>query len=197
VRVAAAVVVVGTSLGGLCALKVLLAALPRGFPLPTAIVQHREPAADDGLAQLLGSQAALPVSEPYDKERLEPGHVYLAPANYHLLVEPGRLALSTEAPVNHARPSVDVLFESAAEAYGSGVVAVVLTGANNDGAKGCARIKERGGVVIVQDPTSAESGSMPAAAMAASRVDKVLPLPELAVFLAGFARSRGGESGQG
>lgn len=181
------VVVVGTSLGGLSALKVLLSGLPKEFRPPIVIVQHRGKMSDS-VPNVLRAQTPLPVSEPNDKEALEPGHVYVAPADYHLLVEPGNLALSTDAPVNYARPSVDVLFESAAEAYGRGVIGVVLTGANHDGAKGCVRIKERGGVVLVQDVKDAESGAMPAAAIAATNVDRVLPLSELSSVLADLCR---------
>lgn len=188
---AASLVVVGTSLGGISALPVLLSGLPGEFPLPVVVVQHRGNTADDGLVRLLGAGSALPVSEPDDKQPLDAGHIYLAPADYHVLVEPGRLALSTEAPVNHARPSIDVLFESAADAYGGGVVGVVLTGANQDGAKGCARIKERGGVVLVQDPAGAESGVMLAAAIAACAVDKILPLSELPRFLSSLCQAAG------
>jgi len=112
----AAVVVVGTSLGGFSGLQVLLSGLPKEFPLPLIVVQHRGRAADDTPAKLLGAQSALLVSEPNDQESLKPGHLYVAPAQCHLLVEPGSLALSTAAPVNYARPSIDVLFESAARA---------------------------------------------------------------------------------
>jgi len=185
------VVVVGTSLGGVSALKVLLSGLPEEFRPPIVIVQHRGKAANDMLAKLLGEETRLPVSEPNDKEALEPGHVYVAPADYHLLVERGSFALSTEAPVNHARPSIDVLFESAAEAYGTGVIGVVLTGANQDGARGCARIKEQRGVVLVQDAEGAESSAMPAAAIAATHVDKVLPLSEIPAVLCDLCLERG------
>lgn len=182
------VVVVGTSLGGLSALKVLLSGLPRDFRPPIIIVQHRGKSPDDALASLLGKETPLPVSEPNDKETLVSGHVYVAPADYHLLVEPGSLALSTDAPVNYARPSVDVLFESAAEAYGSDVVGVILTGANQDGARGCARITERGGVVLVQDAASADAKAMPAAAMAATSAGRVVPLAELPTVLRDLCR---------
>jgi two-component system chemotaxis response regulator CheB len=187
----ARVVVVGTSLGGLSALKVLLSGLPKEFRPPIVIVQHRGKTTNDELANLLEAQTTLPVSEPNDKEALEDGHVYVAPADYHLLVERGSLALSIDAPVNHARPSIDVLFESAAEAYGSGVIGVVLTGANQDGARGCARIKEQSGVVLVQDAKDAESSAMPAAAIAATTVDKVLPLSEIPTVLCDLCLERG------
>lgn len=188
----AALVVVGASLGGVAALQVLLSELPATFAPPLVVVQHRGRASDDGLARLLQARSPLPVCEPDDKQRLEGGHVYLAPADYHVLVERGALALSTDGPVQHARPSIDVLFESAADAYGRETVGVILTGANRDGAQGCARIKERGGVVLVQDPADAESRFMPAAAIAAAHVDKILPLGELGPFLADVCRAKGG-----
>jgi two-component system, chemotaxis family, protein-glutamate methylesterase/glutaminase len=184
------VAVVGTSLGGLSALKVLLSRLPREFRSPIVIVQHRGKFGDDALAKLLARETPLSVCEPDDKDALEPGRVYVAPADYHLLVESGNLALSTEGPVNHARPSIDVLFESAAHAYGGGVVGVILTGANQDGARGSARIKEHGGIVLVQDPGTAESSVLPAATIAATTVDRVLPMPELAAVLCNLCVER-------
>jgi two-component system, chemotaxis family, protein-glutamate methylesterase/glutaminase len=168
-----------------------LSGLPREFRPPIVIVQHRGKTADDALVELLRKQTPLPVSEPNDKELLEARHVYIAPADYHLLVEPKSLALSTEAPVNYARPSIDVLFESAAETHGSGVIGVVLTGANEDGATGAARIKQRGGVVLVQDVASAEATAMPAAVIAATSVDKVVPLAELPAVLSDLCLKRG------
>ncbi len=174
-----AIVVVGGSLGGPAAMKVLLSALPKDFRPPIVLVQHCGKRGNQELARLLDEAAVLPVLEPDDKEPLETGHVYLAPADYHLLVEPGSLALSTDAPVNYARPSIDVLFESAAEAYGCGVIGVILTGANRDGASGCAHIKERGGMVLVQAVEDAVCGVMPAAAIAATNADQVLPLSQL------------------
>jgi len=187
----AKLVVIGTSLGGLSALTVLLSGLPKEFAPPIVIVQHRGKAADDALASILGGQTRLVVSEANDKETLEGGHVYIAPADYHLLVEAGSLALSTEAPVNYARPSIDVTFESAAEAYGSSLIGVVLTGANDDGARGSARIKQRGGVVLVQDTETAESRAMPAAAAAATKVDRVVPLSEIPSVLASLCCGEG------
>src|SRR5579871_4147383 len=120
------IVVVGTSLGGLAALETLLAGLPGDFPLPLAIVQHRGTDAHSVLANLLRRHCVLPVKEPHDKEEIAAGRVYLAPADYHLLVEEGVFALSTEGPVQFARPSVDVLFISAADSYARGVIGVVL-----------------------------------------------------------------------
>jgi len=196
------IVVIGASLGGLHALQTVLATLPAGFPLPVAIVQHREKDTDDTLRTLLQGCCSLPVIEPEDKEPILPGHVYLAPPDYHLLIDCGlrsadfgilrnpqseignHFALSTEAPVNYARPSVDVLFESAADAYHEQAIGVILTGANQDGAAGLAKIKQRGGLAIVQDPQTAEAPTMPEAAIAAVTVDLILPLEEIGAFLA-------------
>ncbi|HTV22471.1 MAG TPA: chemotaxis protein CheB [Polyangiaceae bacterium] len=173
------VVVVGTSLGGLAALTRLLEALPSDFAVPLAIVQHRGKTEDDALVRLLAAQTALGVCEPNDKDALEPGRVYLAPADYHLLVEPTSIALSTAPARNFARPSIDFLFESAADSHGAGALAVLLTGSNDDGAYGCRHIKQRGGRVFVEDPATAHSSAMPASAIAATQVDVVLPLPQL------------------
>ena len=176
-------VVVGTSLGGLSALSVLLSGLNKSFALPLVIVQHRVKTPDDTLVRLLGVQSTLPVKEPQDKDPVEPGVVFLAPSDYHLMLERDRFALSVEAPHNYARPSIDVLFESAAESHGAGVLGIVLTGSNDDGARGALAIKQRGGRVLVQDPIGAESAIMPAAAIAAAPVDAVLSLAGLVAAL--------------
>jgi two-component system chemotaxis response regulator CheB len=181
--VAFEIVVIGASYGGLAALQILLADLSAGFSLPVVIVQHRRKDGDDGLCEYLKKRSRLPLIEPDDKEKVEPGRVYLAPRDYHLLIEESIFALSTESPVAFARPSIDVLFESAADVYRERVVGVILTGANRDGAKGLAKIKALGGMAVVQQPESAESRAMPDAAIAATQVDKILPLPEVAPFL--------------
>ena len=184
-------VAVGTSRGGVNALTALLAQLPAALPVPIVIVQHRAASPDAALlSQLLQDHTALAVVEADDKMPMAAGTVYLAPPDYHLLVEGrGRLALSTEAPVNAARPSIDVLFESAAEAYGPRVLGVLLTGASADGAEGLVAIKARGGRAIVQDPASSECATMPSAGLAATPVDYVLPLsaigPRLVALLEG------------
>jgi two-component system chemotaxis response regulator CheB len=182
---AVSIVVIGASRGGLSALKTLLPGLSIGFQKPIAVVLHRDHDHDNdsALPSLFKTVMPLLVSEPNDKETLEAGHIYIAPPDYHLLIERGFLSLSQDEPVNYARPSIDMLFESAAESYGSGVVGVILTGANHDGAVGCMRIKERGGVVLVQEPQEAESKEMPSAAIAATRVDQVLPLSGIAKVL--------------
>jgi two-component system, chemotaxis family, protein-glutamate methylesterase/glutaminase len=155
-----------------------------------AIGQHRHEDADDALCAALQRHSALPLREAEDKEAILPGRVYVAPAGYHLLVEEGRFALSTEAPVSYARPCIDVLFESAADVYAAGVIGVILTGASKDGAHGAAKIKAHGGFVVVQDPRTAESPVMPEAAIAATNVDRILPLAEIAPFVAALRRSR-------
>ena len=174
-------VAVGTSLGGLNALTTLLGSLPEKFRVPIAIVQHRTLSpAGGGLAKLLQQQTRLTVLEAEDKMLLEPGRIYLAPADYHLMIEePGRLALSTDAPVRAARPSIDVLFQTAAEAYRDALLGVLLTGASADGAEGLAAVKAYGGRAIVEDPSTAECRTMPAAALAATAVDYVLPLDRI------------------
>ncbi|MFN2628055.1 MAG: chemotaxis protein CheB [Gaiellaceae bacterium] len=182
-------IVIGTSWGGLQAVSRLLDELPREVEQPIVVAQHRSAeSADLGLAHLLQNHTVRLVEDAVDKVALEPLHVYLAPPDYHLLVEHGSLALSTEAPVQFARPSIDVLFESAADAYAERVIGIVLTGANDDGAAGLRRIKECGGVVIVQDPASAERRRMPDAAIAATVADAVLPVEEMAPFLLGLCR---------
>jgi two-component system chemotaxis response regulator CheB len=182
------IVVVGTSLGGLNALSILLAGIPGDFRLPIAIAQHRTRDADSTLAALLQRQSQLPVTEAEDKTPIEPGHVYLAPPDYHLLVGSDELSLSTDAPVSNARPSIDVLFDSAASSFGSGVIAVVLTGASEDGAIGAAAVKSRGGRIIAQDPTEAESPVMPMAVVSRNLVDLILPLRAIPLELQQAAR---------
>jgi two-component system chemotaxis response regulator CheB len=186
-------VVLGASKGGFRALKHLLAALPGDFPWPLAIVQHRADQRESGLCELLDRAGALRVVEPEDKDPIRAGYAHLAPAGYHLLVEPGTFALSADPPIWFARPSIDVLFESAADVYGARVTGVILTGTGPDGAAGLAAIRARGGLALVEDPASAECRAMPEAALAATAVDRVLPLAALAVFLAGLPR-RGGRS---
>jgi two-component system chemotaxis response regulator CheB len=177
------IVVIGASYGGLSALQVMLPELSPEFPLPLVIVQHRRREVDDGLCNFLRKRSRLPLSEPEDKEAVERGHVYLAPADYHLLIERSIFTLSTESPVAYARPSIDVLFESAADIYHERIVGVILTGSNGDGARGLSRIKSLGGLTVVQDPSDAESRAMPLAAIEATEVDQVLPLAEIAPFL--------------
>ncbi len=178
-----ALVVVGTSLGGLSALRIMLEGLPEHFPAAIAVVQHRDRSSRDTLSRTLQQESRLPIVDVEDKEPICPGCVYLAPADYHLLVEPEQFSLSVDAPVSFAKPSIDVLFESAAEVYQSRTIGVVLTGANHDGAQGLAKIKFRGGFTIVQDPRTAECPSMPEAALSKSVVDRILPLKRIPPLL--------------
>jgi len=177
-------VVIGASWGGLDALRLLLRTLPGDLDATLAIAQHRAPESHPtAFRDLLGAVTVLRVSDAHDKEPLRRGSVFLAPPDYHLLVEGEHFALSTEAHVSFSRPSIDVLFESAAEAARERCVGVVLTGANHDGAQGLARVHELGGVAIVQDPATAERHEMPRAAVTAVPSAHVLPLEEIAELL--------------
>jgi two-component system chemotaxis response regulator CheB len=177
-------VTVGSSWGGLVALRDLLASLRPDLGCAVALAQHRSPTGDDGrLLETLAKASRLPVEEAEDKSPIEPGRVYLAPADYHLLVDEGTFALSTEAEVRHSRPSIDVLFETAAESFGSDLVVVVLTGANADGARGMAAAREHGATTIVQDPATAERREMPDAAIATGAAQHVVPLAALPALL--------------
>ena len=172
-------VVVGVSAGGLHALSVILPPLPTDFPAPIMVVQHIRPDADDYHWQSLDEKCNLRVVQACDKVSPRPGTVYFAPPNYHLQVEPDRtLSLSVDARVHFARPSVDVLFQTAAEAYCPRLAGVILTGANGDGSDGMQRIKELGGIAIVQDPREAEATLMPEAAIGATHIDYVAPARE-------------------
>jgi two-component system chemotaxis response regulator CheB len=177
-------VVIGGSLGGLHALEVVLGALPADYPLPIAVAQHRDRDTDGMLNAALQRRSRLPVADAEDKDAIRPGRVYLAPPDYHLLIEGDRFALSTEGPVGFARPSIDVLFDSAADAWGARAVGVVLTGANRDGARGAARLRRRGALVVVQDPATATGPALPSAAIAAGAVGLVLPLGAIGPLLA-------------
>jgi two-component system chemotaxis response regulator CheB len=173
-------IVVGVSLGGVHALPVLLGGLPAHFPTPLAIVQHRTRDSAGALGRFLQQYSRLPVSEISDKTPIAPAQIYVAPADYHALVEHNLFVLSTEGPVLHARPSIDVLFESAADAYAEWTLGVILTGASADGAQGLLRIKQRGGLALVESPDTAECPIMPAAAVAAASVDWIMPLDQIA-----------------
>ena len=179
-------VVIGVSAGGIQALSTLLPLLPKDFSLPILVVQHRLAGSDDYITKSLNQICAMQVKEAEEKEAVKAGCVYLAPADYHLLVERDQtLSLSVDEKVNYSRPAIDVLFESAAYAWSSGLIGIVLTGANSDGAKGLALVKQLGGTAIVQNPDTAEHGTMPRAALASA--DYVLELPEIGNKLKAFA----------
>ena len=179
-----AAVVIGASAGGIEALKVLFAGLQPAFPVPVFVVKHIDAEADDSIVRYLNKTSRLPVSFADDQEPVDSGHIYLAPPGYHMLIEEDcSISLCVDRKVTYSRPSVDVLFESAAEAYGSSLIAVVLTGANRDGSAGARQIKQRGGLVLVQDPATAEHEVMPKATLADTDVDGVMALPALATRL--------------
>jgi two-component system chemotaxis response regulator CheB len=184
------VVAIGTSWGGLSALTKLLGALPADFGIPVVVVQHRSKDSERLLGQLLQDATELRVCEIEDKDPLTPGTVHLAPANYHVLIESGYSSLTIEEPVRFSRPSIDVTFTSAADTYRSAAIGVVLTGANEDGARGLANIVKRGGRALVQDPKTAEIPIMPEAAIRAVPTGEILPLDALAPRLIALSQER-------
>jgi two-component system chemotaxis response regulator CheB len=186
-------IAIGGSWGGMNAVARVLDELPEEVDEPIVVALHRAAdAPEGGLSSILQHHIRRPVADVEDKDAIEPQHVYLAPADYHLLVERGSFALSVDERVHYARPSIDVLFESAAQAYGAGVIGIILTGANEDGADGLAAIKEAGGVAIVQDPETSERRRMPDAAIAATSADAVLTVDEIPRFLFGLCCSTAG-----
>jgi two-component system chemotaxis response regulator CheB len=176
--VAGRVVVVGGSWGGIAAMRSILPRLDLPTDAAVALVLHRRPTRSE-LANVLARTSRLPVEEVEDKAALVAGRVHLAPPDYHLLVEPGWFALSTDEPVRFSRPSIDVLFTSAAEVYGPSTVAVVLTGASDDGTDGARAVRRHGGKVIVEDPATAEQPIMPRSVIEAGAADHVVPIDEL------------------
>jgi len=182
--VAYEIVVVGTSWGGLSALRELIVGFPPSLGVPVVVVQHRHRQSDHLLTTLLQDETTLCVCEVEDKAPMTAGNVYVAPADYHLLIEGGFFALSTDEPVRFSRPSIDVTFQSAADVYGARAVGVVLTGANADGAQGLRRIVSRGGLAFVQLPATAESPTMPQAAIDAVPEARVLTITEIAAQIA-------------
>lgn len=181
-------IVMGVSAGGMEALRSILPLLPAVFTPAVIIVQHMHPFSDDFLTHYLNGRCKLMVKQADEKEKIISGIIYIAPPNYHLMIEEDRtFSLSIDKPVNYARPSIDVLFETAADVYRTKVAGVILTGANADGAHGIKRIEESGGLTIIQDPKTAEFDAMPKTAIASANVDYVLPLDKIGPFLAGLS----------
>ena len=177
-------IVIGTSSGGMNALKFLFSALPVDFSIPIIIVQHIGPRSDNRWIKFLYNNSKLYLKEADEKEKIENGKVYIAPPNYHLMIERNKtFSLTIDERVNYSRPSIDVLFESAADAYNNKLIGVILTGSNNDGTNGLKRIKEYGGLTIAQDPGSAESSYMPASAIAGVQMDYILTLENIIELL--------------
>lgn len=183
-------VVIGASAGGVQALLQILPSLPASYRLPVLIVVHVPPDRDNALVSLFQARCQIKVREAEDKEPLLPGVVYFAPSDYHLLVEKdGTLSLSSDELVNHSRPSIDVLLESAADAFGSELVGVILTGANDDGARGLQAVVEAGGVTIVEDPAEAYASAMPAASLRASPSAKAMKVAAIASYVSSLGTS--------
>lgn len=177
-------IVIGVSAGGMNAMKTILSSLPAEYGIPLILVQHIGPRSDGTWIRVLRDFSKIKIKEAEEKEKIEPGTVYVAPPNYHLLIEKDKtISLSTSERVNFSRPSIDVLFESASDAYGDGLIGIVLTGANSDGAKGLKKIKENGGLAIVQDPLYSEVSLMPESAIRAGPVDYILFLEKIAELL--------------
>jgi two-component system chemotaxis response regulator CheB len=177
-------IVIGTSAGGIEASIQILGRLPAHCALPVILVQHLHKEQDRSLVRFYDERVPLKVEEAEEKEQIQAGHIYVAPPDYHLLIERDKtFSLSMDEKVNYSRPSIDVLFESAADAYGAALIGVLMTGANHDGALGLQRIKEYGGLTLVEDPATAKFSEMPRSALACTEVDHVLPLNELGNLL--------------
>lgn len=185
------IIVIGASAGGLTALTRLLSPLPGDFPFSIIIVQHLHPLQGDYLNEYFNDKCYLTVKEANEKETIEPKNIYFAPPNYHLLIEEDKtFSLSIDEKVNFSRPSIDVLFESAADVYAPDLIGIVLTGANNDGARGLKKIKENGGLAIAQDPSTAEQPEMPRAAIDMVETDYILPLEGITDLLIKMSKKK-------
>lgn len=185
------VVVMGASAGGIVALRTIVRSFPPQFPATVLVVQHLDPRHASVLPALLARHCAIPVTPAPDEELLRPATVYIAPRATHLIVRPGRMLLTATPLVNHSRPSIDLLFQSAAESYGARVVAVVLTGTGIDGAAGVRAVKAAGGFVIVEDPATAEHRGMPEAARRTGCVDLLLPLASIGPAIVDAVKAAG------
>jgi two-component system, chemotaxis family, protein-glutamate methylesterase/glutaminase len=181
-------VVIGASAGAVDALGHLLPSVPHDTRIPVSVVVHLSPGKPSVLPDIFRAKCSAPVNSPLDKQPLDPG-IWIAAPDYHLLVEADQcFSVSLDDPVNYSRPSIDVLFESAAEVFGPAVAAFVLTGANRDGATGARRIRDAGGLVVVQDPAEAEIDIMPRAAIEDASPQLVAPLADLALLLSDICR---------
>jgi two-component system, chemotaxis family, protein-glutamate methylesterase/glutaminase len=178
------ILVIGASAGGLEALKALVGALPAKLPASVLVVLHVAPHHPSYVPELLQSHSALPIGHASDNAPVEPGHIYIAPPDHHLLLSLGHMRLARGPKENRSRPSIDALFRSAAQAYGARVIGVLLTGHLDDGTAGLWAVKDRGGLAVVQDPGEAEAPSMPRSALRHVAVDQVLPLAEMGAALA-------------
>jgi two-component system, chemotaxis family, protein-glutamate methylesterase/glutaminase len=177
--------IIGGSAGSFQVVANILSALPKDYPLPVFLCLHRLKHVRSGFVEALSLKSNIPVVEPYDKETIRPGRAYLAPANYHMYIEVGnRFALSTEEPVNHSRPSIDLSFITAAHSYRDRLIGVILSGANKDGALGIKKVAELGGLTIVQDPNDCEVRTMTEASLQLTKVNYVFSSEKITNFLA-------------
>ena len=177
-------VIIGGSAGSFQVITRILHSLPPTFPLPVLLSLHRLKHIRSGFVEALSIKAGIPIVEPFDKEQIKPGRAYLAPANYHMYIELGnKIALSTEEPVNHSRPSIDLSFMTAAQVYRDKLIGIILSGANRDGAYGLKKIKDLGGIAIVQDPAECQVKTMTEASLKLTKVDHVLSTQEIIKFL--------------
>ncbi len=177
-------VIIGGSAGSFQVVTKILSALPTNFPLPVLLCLHRLKHVRSGFVEALSLKSNIPIEEPYDKDQLKPGKAYLAPANYHLYLElANRVALSTDASVNHSRPAIDLSFITAANAYRDKLIGIILSGANRDGAQGLRAVSQKGGLTIVQDPNECEVKTMTESAIQLAKVDHVFKTEEIIRFL--------------
>ncbi|MBE9467184.1 MAG: chemotaxis protein CheB [Bacteroidetes bacterium] len=177
-------IIIGGSAGSFQVVTKIIAALPKNYPLTVFLCLHRLKHIRSGFVEALSIKAQMPIEEPNDKDPVKHGRIYLAPANYHMYVELGnKFALSTEDPVNHSRPSIDLSFESVAYNYNKKAIGIILSGANRDGAMGLKAIKNAGGIAIVQDPKECQVPTMTSASISATKVDYILKTEEIIKFL--------------
>lgn len=177
-------VVIGGSAGSFQGVVKILSQLPKGFSLPIIMCLHRLKHVRHGFVEALSIKSVAQVTEPYDKEPIKKGGVYLAPANYHMSVEIGHsFALSTEEMINNSRPAIDITLGTCAYVYKDKLIGILLSGANRDGALGMKHIKERGGITIAQEPSECMIDTMPKAALAATKIDHVLKVDQIVQFL--------------
>ena len=177
-------IVIGGSAGSFQVVTKILSSLPKTLSIPVLLSMHRLKHVRSGFLEALSLKSNLPIIEPDDKEQIKPGRAYLAPANYHMYIEMGnRIALSTEEPVHHSRPSIDLSFITAAQTYRDKLIGIILSGANSDGAYGLQKVKEYNGITIVQDPKECQVRTMTEAAMKMSKIDYIFTTDQMINFL--------------
>ncbi len=184
-------IIIGGSAGSFKIISKVIASLPADFPIPIIVCLHRLRNVKTGIISALSNNSGIKITEPFDKDPIEPGTVYIAPANYHLLIEHGNFfSLATSKPVNHSRPSIDIAMKSAAGVYSGNLLGILISGANSDGAEGMMAIHQSGGTTIVQDPNEAEIPSMPKAAIDSYKPDYVFSTDKIISFIGNLAPRR-------